>query len=988
MRQNQRKFCLFFSSLRRIGILSLMLSLCVATAFAQQATITGTVLDEFGETAIGVNIVEKGTFNGVATNVSGNYTITVSNAQTAVLQFSFVGYNTKEEVVGGRTTIDVTLNPSVVNMDEVVVIGYGTQVRREITGSVASLGQEDFRQGVTRNAADLLQGKVAGLSIVSGSGAVGSNPAIRLRGVSTLQNDQGPFIVIDGVPGGNINSVAPEGIESISVLKDASSAAIYGSRSAGGVILITTKRGAASKTSISYSGYVAVSTLANKPDLMTADDWRAYAKANGRETATYDKYGADTDWFKEISRTAISQNHNLSMSGGSSKSNYRASYNYLNAPGVIRDDAMERHSFRFQFQQRAINDRLRFSFTGAGTLTSRDQHNGYNFVLAANMLPVYPVKLSDGSWYDIEEYDQGNPVRNQKLNSNNYQRSDFYAQSELSFTIFDGLDIRASLFKKREMQDRNQFNNSETQAGRNDGGFAWRRSEVWDTDMMDWFLEYKKPMSGNHKISALAGYSWEENGYRRFDAQNRNFVTNIIGSNSLQSGQGLRSNDVSSERNMTRLIAFFGRVNYSYADRYMVTATLRRDGSSKFGKNNKWGTFPSIAAAWGISQEDFLQGVSWVDDLKLRAGWGVTGNQSGFGPYRSLERYGTNNTYYDEGTWKTAYRINANANPDLKWESTAMINIGLDFGLFNGRLNGMVEWYSKKTSDMLYDYPVSTPPFMYDRMFTNVGDMTNKGIELSLNYNVVRTRDFNWTTVLTADHNKNEITRMSNEVYTTGRVYTGDSWVRGGSGNTSHVVEEGRPVGQFYGWKFIEFDKDGHYVMQRNPESEPGGPVTDLDKTYIGDANPVLTYGWTNSFNYKNWDFMFFVRGTLGNKVFNHYRMQFAQSGFLIGANALNDPLLYDLKEVPKYCSLYIENGSYLRLDNLVLGYTLNTKSVNWLDHTRIYFSGQNLFVIHKVNGPDPEVDVTRNNGLAPGVIDREFYPKMRAFSLGVNLVF
>ena len=976
--------------LRKKIVLFAAIFMSVTAVFAQQATISGTVLDEFGESAVGVNIVEKGTFNGVTTDMNGNYTITVSNAQTAVLQFSFVGYSTKEEMIGDRTLVDVTLTPSVMNLDEVVVIGYGTQTRREITGSVTSLTQESFRKGVTRNAADLLQGKVAGLSIVSGSGAVGSNPAIRLRGVSTLQNDQGPFIVIDGVPGGNINSVAPEDIESISVLKDASAAAIYGSRSAGGVILITTKRGQASRTSISYSGYLAVSTLANKPDLMNASQWKEYARANGRDMTPYDKYGADTDWFEEISRTALSQNHNLSMSGGSSKSNYRASYNYLNAPGVIRDDALERHSFRFQFQQRAINDRLRFSFTGAGTLTSRDEHNGGNFVLAANMLPVYPVKLSDGSWFESFDYDQGNPVRNQTYNSNNYQRSDFYAQGELAFTIFTGLDIRTSLYKKREMQDRNQYRNSETQQARNDGGgFAWRQSEVWDTDMMDWFLEYRKPIGGSHKISALAGYSWEENNYRRFRAQNRNFVTDVVGSNSLQSGQGLRANDVESARDMNRLIAFFGRVNYSYEDRYMVTATLRRDGSSKFGKNNKWGTFPSIGVAWGISQENFMQGaVTWIDDLKLRAGYGVTGNQSGFSPYRSLERYGTNNTYYDEGTWKTAYRIDRNPNPDLKWESTAMLNVGIDFGLLNGRLNGTIEWYNKKTSDMLYEYVVPTPPFMYDRMFANVGDLTNTGVELALNWNVMHTRDFNWTTTLTVDHNKNEITRLSKNEYTTDKIYVGDSWVRGGSGNTSHVIEEGRPLGQFYGWKFIEFDKDGHYVMERKPDSDQSGPVTDNDKTYIGDANPVLTYGWTNTFNYKNWDLMFFVRGTIGNKVFNHYRMQFAQSGFLIGANALNDPLLYDLKEVPKYCSLYIEDGSHLRLDNLVLGYTFNTRNLNWLDNFRVYFSGQNLFVIHNVKAPDPEVDITRNDGQAAGVIDREFYPKARSFSLGVNLVF
>ena len=976
------------SSFLKTSVCFLVMSLCFSTVFAQQTTVRGTVLDEFGDGAPGVNIVEKGTLNGATTNVDGSFSITVSNAQSSVLQFSYVGYTTKEEVVGDRLEVNVTLTPSVMNLDEVIVIGYGTQTRREITGSVTSLSAQDFRQGVTRNAADLLQGKVAGLSIVSGSGATSSNPAMRLRGVSTLQDDQGPFIVIDGVPGGSMSSVAPEDIESISVLKDASAAAIYGSRSAGGVILITTKRGAASRTSISYSGYVALSTLANKPDLMSADQWRAYAKENNRDITPYDRYNANTDWFDEISRTALSQNHNLSMSGGSSKSNYRASFNYLNNEGVIRDDALERYSFRFQFQQRAINDRLRFSFTGAGTLTTRDQYNGGNFVLAANMLPVYPVKLPDGSWFDSMEYDQGNPVRNQTYNSNVYENNLFYANGELAFTIIDGLEIKTTLYKSRHMQDRNEYQNSETQQGRNNGGWARRRSELWDTDMMDWLLEYRKALSGGHKINALAGYSWEESNYRYFSAQNRDFVTNVVGANSLQSGQGLRSSDVESSRNMTRLIAFFGRINYSFEERYMLTATLRRDGSSKFGKNNKWGLFPSVGAAWGISQENFMQGLVWLDDLKLRVGYGVTGNQSGFGAYRSLERYGTNNTYYEEGAWKTAYRINSNPNPDLKWESTAMFNIGIDFGLLNGRLNGTLEWYNKKTSDMLYEYAVATPPFMHDRMLANVGDMTNTGVELALNWNVVRNRDFNWVTSITADHNKNEITRLSNNEYTTDRINVGDSWVRGGSGNTSHVVEEGRPVGQFYGWKFLGFNDNGHYILQKAPDSPADGAASDRDKTYIGDSNPVLTYGWTNSFNYKNWDFMFFFRGTIGNKVFNHYRMQFAQPGFLIGANAMNDPLVKELKEVPRYCSLYIEDGSFLRLDNLVLGYSFDTRNLNWLDRARIYLSGQNLFVIHNVNAPDPEVDITRNSGQAPGVIDREFYPKARTFSFGVNLIF
>jgi len=981
MNQVKNKICLL-SSLRKTGFLLVMLSLSLMTVFAQQATVRGKVLDEFGDGAIGVNIMEKGTSNGVITNVDGDYTITVNNAQSAVLQFSYIGYNTQEQAVGGRTTIDLTLTPSVVNLGEVVAIGYGTQTRREITGSVANVTEENFRVGITRNASDLLQGKVAGLNIFTGSGSVGEGSTIRLRGISTLRGDTGPFIVIDGVPGGDMNSVSPQDIESISVLKDASSAAIYGSRSAGGVILITTKRGSGARTQVAYTGLAAVSTMSNKPELMSADQYRAFKKQQGDDISDFDKYGANTDWIDEITRTGFSQNHSISLSGGSSKSNYRASYNYLSTEGILRDDAIDRHNFLFQFQQRAINDRLRINLTGSGTMTNRDVHNGTNIILAYTMLPVFPVYEKDGSWFDSREYDMGNPVRNQDYNDRKRQNLLFYGSGDMLFTIMDGLDIKVQLYKQRHMEDWNYFNDSQTQAGRDNNGWAERRSQRWDKDLMEWTLEYKKSF-GSHNLNALAGYSWEENNWTYARVANRDFVTDIIGSNSLQSGQGLRPNDVESNRNMNRLISFFGRVNYSYEERYMLTAMVRRDGSSKFGANHKWGIFPSVSAAWGLSQEAFMQDATWVDDLKLRVGYGITGNQSTLNEYQSLEAYGADGTYYDNGAWKTAYRINRNPNPDLKWEQTAMFNIGLDFTLFSGKLSGTLEWYNKKTSDMLYEYPVPSPPYMYTSMWANVGDMTNSGIELALNWNVIHSKDFNYTTSLTLDHNTNEITKLSNEKYTTSVINVGDAWIRGGSYNYTSVVKEGRPVGEFYGWKFQGFDSSGHYILE---DMNGDGQVLEDDRTFIGNPLPYVTIGWNNSFNYKNWDLAFFFRSTIGNKVMNHARMAYAQPS--ASGNMLNDELTFQLKEIPKYCSLYIEDGSHLRLDNFSLGYTFNTRSSSWLDRARIFITGQNVFVLHKVKGPDPETNMGRNEGLAGGILDREFYPKAHTYSLGINLVF
>ena len=970
------------------GTLFIFLWIFSLSMFAQNITVRGTVYDTDGEALIGVTVQVQGTTTGTVTDVNGGYVLQ-NVAPNAILEVSYVGMRTEIIPVRGRTQIDVELTDDTELLDELVVVGYGEQRRREITGSVTNVTSENFNQGVTRDAADLLQGKVAGLQITTPSGDVTDGTRIRLRGVSTLQNDQGPFIVIDGVPGGDLQTVAPQDIESISVLKDASSAAIYGSRSAGGVILITTKRGSGVKPRVSYDGYVAVSQIANKPDLLTAEEWRDYARTSGSDASVYDRYNASTDWFDEITRDAFSQNHSLSLSGGGSNNNYRASFNYLKRDGVMKDNNMDRYNFRFQIMQRAIGDRLRIGLTGSATVRDFRVPNRRNFVLAYNMLPVYPVKTSDGEWFDTREYDQGNPVRNQQYNENNRKNVQFYGSGDILFNLAEGLDIKTMLYKERRAEEGSRYNNSETEAGRDDGGYAQRENRIWDKHLMEWLLDYSTSFGANeqHGFNAMAGYSWEENEYSYMMAANRSFTTDLLGANNLASGQGLRPTDVGSARNMSRLISFFGRVHYSYQSKYMVTATVRRDGSSKFGANHKWGIFPSVSAAWGITEEAFMNDVEWVDEMKLRVGYGVTGNQSGLDPYKTLQLYGTSGTYYDIGAWLTAYRINQNANPDLKWEETAMFNVGLDFLLFNNRLSGTIEWYDKRTKDMLYTYRVPTPPFLHSEMMANVGDMKNTGIELALSLDAIKTSDFRWNTSVTAAHNKNEITSLSDDVYTTSRILVGDAWVRGGSGRTTHVVEEGYPVGQFYGPEFIRIDEDGKYVF-RDSDGNETNAVTAEDYTYIGSAQPDLTFGWSNLFRYKRWDMSFFLRGTFGNKVLNMGRMTYGHPGYLIGANALNDPLIHQLKVVPEYSSLYVEDASHIRLDNASIGYTFKTENLNWLENARVYATGQNLFLITKYKGLDPEVDENRNNGLAPGVEDREYYPKARTYSVGITLTF
>lgn len=729
--------------------------------------------------------------------------------------------------------------------------------------------------------------------------------------------------------------------------------------------------------------------------MLNAAEWRAANEALGKDISIYDKYNNDTDWFDEMTRTGISQQHSLSLSGGSSKSNYRASYTYMDRNGVARDNWMKRHSFRFQFQQRAINDRLRIGLTGSATLTDMQMPFADDFILAYNMLPVYPVYNADGSYFTDanHNYDQGNPVQNQDQNYKKRTNNYFYGAGDVQFTIIDGLTTKVQLYKSRFNSDYSEWQDPRNSRGQGSTGLGVRQARTWDRDLLEWTGNYNKAFGSDeqHKLDAIIGYSWESNKYADQRSQVSNFAVVGMGADNLQSGNLLQIGNITSSRNEYKLISLFARAHYSYLERYMITATVRRDGSSKFGANHKWGTFPSVSAAWGISQESFMEDVKWVNDLKLRAGYGVTGNQDGLQPYKSLDLYSAAGTYYSNGAWPIAYRMSQNANADLKWEQTAMLNIGLDFTLFNSRLNGTIEWYDKRTSDMLYNYEVSTPTYVYNTIAANVGDMKNTGVEILLNLDVIRNKNFTWNTSINLAHNKNEITKLSNELYSTGKVYVGDPWIRGGSGVTSHVLEVGHPVGQFYMLKCNGLDENGKYIIE---DINGDGQITDDDRTYCGDAQPDLTYGWNNTFTWKNWDASIFFRGTIGNKVLNNPLAAYGNNTYIDGNNAMDNDDLLVLRENSRICSYYIENASYLRLDNMSIGYTFNTKKIDWLEKARIYVAGQNLFVITGYKGLDPEVENFRgeasdnNAGLDPGIEPRNYMPKARSFTFGVNLTF
>jgi iron complex outermembrane receptor protein len=945
----------------------------------KEITLTGKVTDASGASLPGVSVLLKGTYNGTITSADGKYTLT-NIPPDGIVIFSYVGMNTQEIMVGGRTVIDIVMTETTIGIDEVVTIGYGILSVRKVSGSITNVTAKDFNKGASQNAADLLRGRVAGLTITSAGGDVTASQTIRLRGTSSLTGSSSPFVVIDGIPGMDINSVAPDDIESISVLKDASATAIYGSRSASGVILITTKKGKQGHTNIAYNGYVAFDAATKTPEVLTARQWRDYTTAQNMDVSGLDK-GADTDWFDEITRTGISQNHNLSLSGGLKNGSYRASFNYLNRQGVMIDNFLTRYNGLFSVNQKALNDKMDITLIGGVIQSDFQPNNNYNSVLAYNMLPVYPVKNPDGSYFDIQEWDQGNPVNNMENNSNLHKTSQLYANAKVDLEIFKGFTAGINLFKQRSAEDVSVYNASTTQAGRTDKGYARRENMLWDKNLLETTLEYAR-LIGVHDFKILGGYSYEENVYQQESASNRGFISDIFEYNNLSLGENLLPTDVNSYKSSSKLISFFGRVNYSLSDKYILTATLRQDGSSKFGENHKWGLFPSVSGAWRISDEAFMNNVNAVSDLKFRIGYGIVGNQDGIDPYKSLALYDRGSEYYDNGKWHNTFLYSQNHNPNLKWEQTATFNPGIDFGFFNNRLTGAIDYYIKKTSDLLYVYNVPVPPNLYSTMLANVGDIENKGFEAVINGEIINKNDFRWTASVNFAHNKNVVTRLSDENFQTENIKTGSVSLRGSGYLTSSIIEEGQEVGTFYNLKCNGIDENGKFIIE---DISKDGQINNDDYTYIGNAMPKLTYGILNSFSYKNIDFSFFLRGLQGNDVLNTPRIQYGNKLWLPGGNVLEEALTSGIDDDPLFSSYYIENGSFLRLDNAILAYNFNLNSESGTNKFRVYISGQNLFLITKFKGLDPEVNMS---GLSPGVMDIYYVPKSRTLSVGLEISF
>jgi iron complex outermembrane receptor protein len=999
-------------------------------AVVQATTVSGTVTDDTGQGVPGATVVVKGTTVGTATDAQGNFTLNVPDG-TGTLVVSFIGYKTQEVPINNRATVNITLSVDAQALDEVVVTGYGTQRKADVTGATATVNAEDLNAGVINNPMQAVQGKVAGLNVVSSGGDPTSNrPAIRLRGTSSLSANSEPLIVIDGVAGADLNTVAPEDIASMDVLKDASAAAIYGSRGSNGVIIITTKRGKAGKPTVEISSYAGIEQVSNTLPFMTPEEYVSKLSELNLDVSAND-FGARTNWFDEITRTAISHNQSVAVSGGTENFTYRGSVVYLDQPGVAINSGFDRLNGRLNLTQTAFDDKLEIQMLLSQQVSNKNFVDYFAFLAAGRLNPTFPVYNDNGTFLQpgVEGFDEfngqrmpggfeiENPVARMEQLTNEAREKQTLGNLKVFLTPVEGLRLGVNTSVNNFNRNYGFFRPSTWRASGNDIATA-RREQREVVDRLTELTAQYSGEAGDHTYSVLAGYTYQKLSNEGFSAANSRFP-DVFGYNNIGAGNAnidetnSTNREVGSYKSEAILIGLIGRLNYSYKDKYLLTSNIRRDGSSRFGENNRWGWFPSVSVGWRILQEDFMQGITFMDDLKLRVGYGVTGNQEGIADYASRQIFAPSGTFPTNGGFQTAYGYGQNANPDLKWETSAMTNVGVDFSFLNGRLSGSVEFYNKDTEDLLFNYPIAIGTrygsenltAVTSSLLANVGEINNKGLELALSYQVLDQGDFQWGTNLNLARNKNKIVSLSSGIFeydpTSPRTYGGYGSGQGGIAQPV-VLQEGKPIGQFFGPVFEGFGTaaDGTPIynwrdIDGDGEIDPFGG----DRTYLGDANPDLTFGWGNNFTYKRFNFNFLLRGAIGHQIVNGPYIYSANPNRFPGNNALIDAFDTGIPEglSPAFSSMWVEDGDFVRLDNFRLSYSLPSFWKH-MSNAQVYVAGNNTFVITGYRGidPEPRLGATRdiyggsdiNVNLSPGIEPVTFYPRTRSFVLGVSLTF
>lgn len=967
------------------------------TALAQQK-VTGKVKDSSGEPVIGASVVVKGNNTmGTITDFDGNFMLDVPTK--SVLVISYIGYVTQEVPTVGKKSLEIILKEDTKTLDEVVVIGYGTQRKGDVTSSVASVKADNFVKGAVKDVGQLIQGKVAGLAITNPNGDPTGSTQIRLRGTNTIGGaNTAPLVLIDGIPG-ELGTVAPEDVESVDVLKDGSAAAIYGTRGTNGVILITTKQAkGVDINQVEYNGYVSTSLIAKKLDMLNADEFRTLYPDQD--------HGADTDWIDEISRTPISHVHNLSLMGGNSKTNYIANLNYASRQGIMKKSDFESFQGRIEVTHRMFDDKLKLKFGLFGkknqmeSTTSGGSFRGWVYGQATRRNPTDPVRNEDGTWNEnVSKFEYENPLALLYEAEGNVKKTQLRYNGNIVYNPITDLTLSAVFSYIRDNMNRGYGETLSHISALRDGLAGWSSVGAYTKmeKLMELTAQYNKEI-GAHKFSVLGGYSYNETDFEELWIDNYGFQDDYFGGwHNIGIGSALKDGkaNIGSKKTPTNLIGFFGRATYSFKNRYLLMGALRYEGASQlWGTDNAWGLFPSVSVGWRITEEAFMKNQKIFDDLKLRVGYGVTGSQPK-DPFLGVAMLKYGSYAFVNGNWIQTIVPASNPNPDLKWEEKKETNIGLDFVSWGGRLSGSIDYYNRDVDGLIYEYGVPTPPNLYDKTMANGGTMRNRGVEVLVTVVPVQNKDFEWSTTGTFSLNSNKLISLSGSIFKSDYDYFNTGTVEySGQVADSHRVQVGESIGNFYGFKVVDVDSEGRWIYEdRNGELVNYKDFTHApeDKHVIGNGLPKWYAGWNNTLRYKNFDLNVTMRGAFGFQIINGGRMNYENvknSRFENRLKSVND-LVFGKHTLspevePEFNSYYVEDGDYWKIDNITLGYSFGQVG-KYIKSLRIYGSVLNALTITGYKGIDPEVST---DGLTPGYDTRDRYPSVRSFTFGVNVKF
>lgn len=948
-----------------------------------QSVLSGSITDEAGNPLAGATIHVKGTPNSTASDQNGIFKLN-NVKKNEVISIQMIGFTTQEVRYNGETTLNIKMISVAQSLEEAVVVGYGTIDKKELTSAVSTIKQKDMVAGAVSPLL-AIQGKVPGLSVISTNGTdPNGGISLQLRGVNSVNASQGPLVVIDGVPGGDINSVAKEDIESINVLRDASAAAIYGTRASGGVILITTKRPQIGKAQVNFTSEYFIETVRKKPEVLSAEKFIEYGLGND--------LGHKTDWYDEVTNNnPFSHRQVVNISGGSENANVYTTFTKRDATGMAitskREEIGGRINSSFKFFDGFAELNTNVSYNEAKAFGSNNDI--FNMAMVLNPTET-PYNVNDVSGFNVlvGGYDYWNPVAEVKLRSDLKQFKYLLANSTLKLNLTEHLTTSATIGVKNNSEHGTYYRSAQHRLSRQDGvdGNASQYYNKYNDRVFEWTVNYNNRWA-DHALNAVAGYSYQDFNGQGFSANNSDFPVDGIKENDMGTGSYLvegRAGMGSWRNPWVKLAAFFGRVNYSYLDRYILTATARYEGSSKFAPKNRWGFFPGLSAGWRISQEPFLRDVSFINDLKLRGGYGETGNE-GFDAKVASRMYSADTWFLQDGNWFRTYGVMHNQNPDIKWEVKKEYNLGLDFSILENKLSGRIDIYKRKIDDLIYDISVSQPPAIHDKTTMNVGSMQNTGYEFELNFKAVSNEHFTYSTGIVASHNKSTLnTLWGSQTFTDRKDFPAP-----GSPGSAVRLYPGEDIGRFYIWKFAGFTDDGYwqlYDKDGNTFDVRERSKTVGDKTFVGNAIPTLQLSWNNQFSYKNWDASIYMRSWIGHDVFNMINMYYSLPN-VKGQNVLAEA--YDkhknIKGEKELSDYWLEKGTFLKVDALNIGYSFHPQLIKPIKSLRIYATARDLFVFTNYTGLDPEVNI---NGLEPGFEERNVYPKTRTFMMGLQVNF